>query len=49
MYGGFYYIGLNNFEAGALWLTKAILIVMARPVGLVAARLGTDKKARHCT
>ena len=49
MYRGIYYIGLNNIEDGALWLTKAILIVMALPMGLVAARLCTDKKFRHCT
>ena len=49
MYRGIYYIGLNNIEDGALWLTKAILIVMALPMGLVAARLCTDKNFRHCT
>lgn len=39
----------DNIEDGALWLTKAILIVMALPMGLVAARLCTDKNFRHCT
>lgn len=49
MYRGIYYIGLNNISDGSLWLTKAILIVMALPMGLVAARLCTDKFFRHCT
>ena len=49
MYRGIYYIGLNEIGDGSLWLTKAILIVMALPMGLVAARLCTDKNFRHCT
>ena len=47
MYRGIYYIGLNEIGDGSLWLTKAILIVMAWPMGLVVARLCTDKNFRH--
>lgn len=49
MYRGIYNIGLNDIGTGSLWLTKAILIVVALPIGLVAARLCTDKNFRHCT
>lgn len=49
MYRGIYNIGLNDISTGSLWLTKALLIVVALPLGLVAARLCTDKNFRHCT
>lgn len=49
MYRGIYNIGLNDIGTGSLWLTKAVLIVIALPLGLVAARLCTDKNFRHCT
>lgn len=49
MYRGIYYIALNDVSSGALWLTKAALIVIALPMGLVAARICTDKNFRHCT
>lgn len=49
MYRGIYHIGLNDMTNGAFWLIKAILIVVALPLGLVTARLCTDKDFRHCT
>ncbi|WP_294364750.1 threonine/serine exporter family protein [uncultured Ruminococcus sp.] len=49
MYRGIYYMGLSNVADGSIWLTKAILIVVALPLGLVAARLCTDSNFRHCT
>lgn len=49
MYRGIYSIGLSDIGTGSLWLSKAILIVIALPLGLVAARLCTDKNFRHCT
>lgn len=49
MYRGIYHMALSDVGNGALWLTKAMLIVVALPVGLVAARLCTDKNFRHCT
>lgn len=48
MYRGIYHIALSDIGTGALWLTKAALIVVALPIGLVAARLCTDKNFRHC-
>ena len=49
MYRGIYYMGLSNVADGSIWLTKAILIVIALPLGLVAARLCTDSNFRHCS
>ena len=49
MYRGIYHMGLSNVGDGALWLTKALLIVVALPLGLVASRLCTDENFRHCT
>lgn len=49
MYRGIYYMGLNDIDSGAIWLTRAILIVVSLPLGLVAARFCTDRNFRHCT
>lgn len=46
MYKGIYYLGMNDIQAGSMWLSKAVLIVMALPLGLVFARIFTDKNFR---
>ena len=46
MYKGIYYIVLNDIATGGLWLTKAFLIVLALPLGLIAARILTDNNFR---
>ena len=46
MYNGIYYIVLNDIATGGLWLTKAFLIVLALPLGLIAARILTDNNFR---
>ncbi|MBR3667055.1 MAG: threonine/serine exporter family protein [Ruminococcus sp.] len=46
MYKGIYYIALNDIATGGLWLTKAVLIVTALPLGLIFARIITDKNFR---
>ena len=46
MYKGIYYIVLNDISTGAMWLTKAFLIVLALPLGLIAARILTDNNFR---
>ncbi len=46
MYKGIYYIVLNDIAVGGLWLTKAFLIVLALPLGLIAARILTDNNFR---
>ena len=47
MYRGVYNLGLSNIGEGALWLTNAVLIVVALPFGLITARILTDKRFRH--
>lgn len=49
MYKAVYYFGMYDLSTGADWLTKAILIVVALPLGLVFARFCTDKYYRHCS
>lgn len=49
MYKAIYYFGLYDLSTGADWLTKAILIVVALPLGLVFARFCTDRDYRHCS
>ena len=49
MYRAVYNIGTNSINSGALWLTKASLIVLFLPLGLILARILTDKKWRHCS
>ena len=46
MYKGIYYMGLNDVSTGALWLSKAFLIVTALPLGLIFARILTDNNFR---
>ena len=47
MYRGMYALGLNHFAIGGSWLVRAIMIVVALPLGLATARILTDKKWRH--
>lgn len=49
MYRGVYYIAMSNITDGALWLTRAAVIVIALPFGLVVARLLTDRHFRNCS
>ena len=46
MYKGVYFISAGDFNAGALWLCKAFIIVISLPLGLVFARILTDKNFR---
>ncbi|MCM1133566.1 MAG: threonine/serine exporter family protein [Ruminococcus flavefaciens] len=49
MYKGIYFIALNDIAEGGMWLTKALMIVLALPLGLIAARILTDKNFRKST
>lgn len=46
MYKGVFFIARNNIAEGGLWLTKALLILSALPLGLIFARIFTDKNFR---
>lgn len=47
LYRGIYYLGLSNVGDASLWLTRALLIIIALPLGLVVARILTDSYFRH--
>lgn len=46
MYKGIYFIALNDIATGAMWISKAALIVLALPLGLIFARILTDNNFR---
>lgn len=46
MYKGIYFIALNDIATGGLWLSKAFLIVLSLPLGLIFARIITDTNFR---
>lgn len=47
MYRGIFNFGITNINIGAFWLVEALMIVAALPLGLLGARILTDKKWRH--
>lgn len=49
MYKGIYYLGLYDVVTASEWLSKALLIVVALPLGLIFARFVTDREFRHCS
>ena len=49
LYKGFYNLGIMNLTSAASWLASALLIILALPLGLIFARIITDKTFRYCT
>lgn len=49
LYKGFYSLGIMNLIDAASWLASALLIILALPLGLIFARIITDKTFRYCT
>ncbi len=49
LYKGFYNLGIMSLTAAASWLASALLIILALPLGLIFARILTDKTFRFCT
>lgn len=49
LYKGFYNLGMMSLSVSASWFASAILIVAALPLGLIFARILTDKTFRYCT
>ena len=49
LYRAVYNIGEMSLTLSAPWLVSALLIIMALPLGLIFARIITDKAFRHCT
>lgn len=46
LYRGIYYLAANELSTGGMWLTKAFLIIIALPLGLIFARILTDNNFR---
>lgn len=46
LYKGIYFLGINDFTSGGMWLLKAVMIIAALPLGLIAARILTDRNFR---
>ncbi|MBO4637578.1 MAG: threonine/serine exporter family protein [Clostridiales bacterium] len=49
MYKGIYFVSSGEFSEGWVWLCKALIIVASLPLGLVFARILTDKNFRKST
>ncbi|MBU5479733.1 threonine/serine ThrE exporter family protein [Blautia sp. MSJ-19] len=49
LYRGFYNLGMMSLSTAASWFAAAILIIAALPLGLIFARILTDKTFRYCT
>ena len=49
LYKGFYNLGVMNLSVAASWLASALLVILALPLGLIFARILTDKTFRYCT
>ena len=49
LYRGVYNLGIMNMTEANQWLVAASLIVLALPLGLIFARILTDKDFRHCS
>ena len=49
LYKGFYNLGIMSLTSAASWLASALLIILALPLGLIFARIITDKTFRYCT
>lgn len=49
LYRGFYNLGIMSLSVSASWFAAALLIIAALPLGLIFARILTDKTFRYCT
>ena len=49
LYRAIYNLGMMNLSISASWFASATLIILALPLGLIFARMMTDKMFRYCT
>lgn len=49
LYRGFYNLGIMSLSTAASWFAAAILIIAVLPLGLIFARILTDRTFRYCT
>ncbi len=48
LYRAVYYLGTLQVTDALSWGTQALMIVLFLPIGLIAARIATDSRWRHC-
>lgn len=46
LYKGIFFMGLGELNNAGMWLSKALLIIIALPLGLIVARIFTDTNFR---
>ena len=46
MYKGMYFFALENYSEGSFWFTKAFMVICALSLGLIFARILSDKNFR---
>lgn len=49
LYRGFYNLGIMSLSVSTSWFAAALLIIASLPLGLIFARILTDKTFRYCT
>ena len=49
LYRAIYNLGTMNLSISASWFASATLIILALPLGLIFARIMTDKMFGYCT
>lgn len=49
LYKAVYNLGIMSLTTSASWFASAMLIILALPLGLIFARIITDKSFRYCT
>ena len=49
LYRAIYNFGIMSLTDAVSWFTSAVLIITALPLGLIFARIITDKTFRYCT
>ena len=49
LYRAFYNLGIMSLNEAVSWQAAAVMIIMALPLGLIFARILTDRTFRYCT
>jgi uncharacterized membrane protein YjjB (DUF3815 family) len=49
LYRAIYNFGIMSLTEAVLWLAAAIMIIVSLPLGLIFARILTDRTFRHCS
>ena len=49
LYRAIYNFGITSLTEAVSWFTSAVMIIIALPLGLIFARIITDRTFRYCT